>query len=28
MVRFMKLTVINLFHLAEDGFDAGPNLFS
>jgi hypothetical protein len=24
MVRSMKLTVINLFHLAEDGFDAGP----
>jgi ATP-dependent DNA helicase RecQ len=24
MVWFMKLTVINLFHLAEDGFDAGP----
>jgi len=24
MVRCMKPTVTHLFHLAEDGFDAGP----
>ena len=24
MVWFMKLTVTHLFHVAEDGFDAGP----